>query len=149
MGLEVGWWSVNPSDMPGSASHSAGNIATHTAMPCFSVGAEDLNSGPHLPAVSAGLVTEPPTTTKQQALCRNVCGAQRAKEKKNMQEREWEGGRKGMENKRRRQGGRVGREEKGGTEERGGTHDLLTNVRIRLGTQRKRTTNRKSTLLAV
>lgn len=52
-----------PQRYAGSASHSAGNIGTHTALPSFSVGAEDLNSGPHLPTVSAGLVTEPPTTT--------------------------------------------------------------------------------------
>lgn len=66
-----------------------------------------------------------------------------------MQEREGERGGKGMENKRRRQGGRVGRAGEGRGQRRGGTHDLLANVRIRPGTQRKRTTNRKSTLLAV
>lgn len=55
MDLEVGWWSVSPSDLPGSASHSAGNIGTHTAMPSFSVGAEDLNSTPHDCVMSAFL----------------------------------------------------------------------------------------------
>lgn len=64
-----------------------------------------------------------------------------------MQEREWERGRKGMENKRRRQGGRVGKEEREGTEERGGTHDLLTNVRIRPGTQRREQQTEKAPCL--